>query len=567
MKKQFSLLFACGVIMMTSCQQKVDNGAPLQPTGEALFSHFSYIGDDDYYKQHALPNESSFYNPILPGFYPDPTLISNGQGDYYLACSSFTYFPGVPLFHSRDLVNWEPAGHILDRESQMENMIGQQVSGGIFAPALTYNPKTGTYYMITTNVGAGNFYVKTQNPAGCWSDPIHVPSILGIDPSIFIDDDGKAYIVNNDDAPDNKPEYDGHRTVRMQELDLATDRTVGERKILINKGVRPEDHPRWCEAPHIYKINGYYYLMTAEGGTEAWHSEVIYRSKSVWGPYKPAENNPFLTQRHLDPARENPITCAGHADMVQTEEGAWWAVFLACRPVEDDYENLGRETFMMPVTWNKDGWPNMTGTTEVVPMVVENPAAKRGEKVTFGNFTKEYDFEGEKLCSDWLTLRTSAQGLYSTTKYAGWLSLAENETTISDKQVPSFVARRLQHHKFECQTTMRYHAQQPEDAAGLVLFKDEAHHLFAAVAVADGKQQLQLRQTNGGDTEILAAEALKADEVDLKVSSTGTQFQFAYREKGGDWKNLGEPLPAAMLSTRDAGGFCGTMVGLYCTGK
>ena len=304
-----------------------------------MFDDLTYVGNDSYYAEHPLAGESEFYNPILPGFFSDPAICSNGKGDYYLVTSTFTYFPGVPIFHSRDLVNWRQIGHVLSRESQLVNMVGQHVCGGIFAPGLSYNPKTGTYYMITTNVGAGNFYVKTQDPAGPWSDPIYVHSVRGIDPSIFIDDDGKAYVVNNDDAPNDKPEYPGHRTVRLQELDLATDQMVGERRILINKGCRPEEKPIWCEGPHIYKINGYYYLMTAEGGTGDWHSEVIYRSKSVWGPYEAYKGNPILTQRTLDNNRPDPITCAGHADLVQAQEGDWWAVFLACRPVKDNFEN------------------------------------------------------------------------------------------------------------------------------------------------------------------------------------------------------------------------------------
>ena len=323
----------------------------------AIFDSFTYEGADDYYKDNPLADESSFYNPILPGWYSDPTICTNGEGDYFIATSTFTYFPGVPLFHSRDLVNWKQVGHILSRPSQLQNMGKQHVSGGIFAPDIAYNPANKTYYMITTNVGAGNFFVKTQDPFGEWSDPIMLPEVQGIDPAFFFDEDGKGYIVNNDDAPDGKAEYPGHRTVRVVEFDTAADKCVGERKIVVNKGCRPEEKPIWCEGPHIYKVDGQYYLMTAEGGTSTWHSEVIYRGPSPFGPFTPWEGNPILTQRTLDKSRENPITCAGHADLVQTKEGDWWGVFLACRPVKNDMENLGRETFMMPVKWTEDGWP------------------------------------------------------------------------------------------------------------------------------------------------------------------------------------------------------------------
>jgi alpha-N-arabinofuranosidase len=262
----------------------------------------------------------------LPGWYSDPSICTNGE-DYFLVTSTFTYFPGVPIFHSRDLVNWKQIGHVLDRPSQLVNIQGQHVSGGIFAPAIEYNPHNETYYMITTNVGAGNFFVKTQDPFGEWSDPIMLPDVQGIDPSFFFDEDGKAYIVNND-APEGRPEYDGHRVIKIQEFDVKTDKTIGPRIVLVNKGARPEDKPIWIEGPHMYKINGKYYLMAAEGGTGDWHSEVIFRGDSPMGEFIPWENNPILTQRHLDPMRRNPITCAGHADLIQAKEGDWWAVFL-----------------------------------------------------------------------------------------------------------------------------------------------------------------------------------------------------------------------------------------------
>lgn len=563
--------------LFSACQNSNTDPVPAEPNAEALFDYFHYQGDDDFYKQNPLKSDSAFYNPILPGFNADPTIVSNGKGDYYAATSTFTFFPGVPIFHSRDLVNWTKIGHILDRESQLENMMGQHVSGGIFAPALSYNPKTGTYYMITTNVGAGNFYVKTQDPAGQWSDPIHVPSIQGIDPSIFIDDDGKGYIVNNDDAPDNKPEYDGHRTVRIQELDLEKDECVGERKIIVNKGWRPADKPIWCEAPHIYKINGTYYLMTAEGGTGDWHSEVIYRSKSVWGPYEPFKGNPILTQRTLPADRVNPVTCAGHADLVQTQEGDWWAVFLGVRPVEDNYENLGRETFILPVEWTKDGWPMMTGSTELVNLMPERKGITRGENVTFGNYAANDEFDSDKLSLEWVALRKSPDSIACVSKYPGWLALKKAEEKASGRKQPALLMHRTGHHKYDASVRMRFKAQSNEDAAGIMLFKDENHHILLANVMRDGKQMMELQNIKGNfnpetkkmdvSAEVLDSKALDKQDVELRIVSKGTAFNFFFRTDGKDWIQMGGDVPAAQLSTRYAGGFTGTMIGLYCTGK
>ena len=388
MKKLFFAFTVTAVLQLSSCGISA-------PEGTALFDDFRYEGMDNFYEENPLHGEDMAYNPLLPGWYSDPSVCSNGKGDYFLVTSTFSYYPGVPLFHSRDLLNWKQVGNVLDRPSQLVNLDRQHVSGGIFAPAIEYNPHNGTYYMLTTNVGAGNFLVKTTDPFGEWSDPIMLPQVQGIDPSIFFDDDGRAYIVNNDDAPGGKPEYDGHRTIRIVEYDVQSDRTVGERRIIVDKGARPEDEPVWIEGPHLYKIDGWYYLMCAEGGTEEGHSEVIFRSRSVMGGYEPWEGNPILTQRHLDPGRSNPVTCAGHADLVQAPDGGWWAVFLACRPYIGGYENLGRETFMLPVKWSEDGFPVITEGNGQVPLVVRHPGAVRSRDVTFGNFSVEDGFDAE----------------------------------------------------------------------------------------------------------------------------------------------------------------------------
>lgn len=583
-----SLLLASLIgLAATGC--KSPSSEPQILAGEALFDYFNYEGDDDFYKRNPLPNETSYYNPILPGFYPDPTVVTNGKGDYYLATSTFTYIPGVPLFHSKDLINWEQIGHILDREEQVANCEGHDVSRGIFAPSLSYDPKTETYYMITTNVneGTGNFYVKTKDPAGSWSDPIYLPSIQGIDPSIFIDEDGKAYVVNNDDAPDNKPEYPGHRTVRIQELDLRTDKCVGERKIVINKGWNPAEKPVWCEAPHIYKINGYYYLMTAEGGTSTWHSEVMYRSKSVWGPYAPCPRNPFLTQRTLDPKRPDPVTCAGHADIVKTPEGKWWCVFLACRPVAgEDYENLGREVFLLPLTWDKDGWPVMTGSDKVIDQVVKDGPAKRGDRVTFGNFTRNDNFDTDTLGMQWVSLRKKITDLYSFTP-DHWLSLKESPVIASEKSAPSMLLQRISHHKFTAATSMTYKPENEDDAAGMVLYKDQDNFAFMALTIENGKQVVKLSVVHNEKSSEYPSDSDKSREelkktsnaqtysapvdynyINMRIKSDGKTFTFQYSDASNPekWTTLGEPVPAHKFSTRDTGGFCGTMIGLHCTG-
>ena len=531
---------------------------PAGSPGLAVFERFTYEGRDAAYAAHPLPGADAAYNPILPGWYSDPSICTNGEGDYFLVTSTFSYFPGVPLFHSRDLVNWKQVGHVLDRPSQL-GLDRQRTSGGIYAPDIKYNPKNRTYYMITTNVGTGNFLVKTQDPFGPWSDPILLPQVQGIDPSLLFDDDGRAYIVNNDDAPGGRPEYDGHRTIRIVEYDVENDCTIGERKIIVDKGVDPSRKPIWIEGPHLYKIDGKYYLMCAEGGTEEGHSEVIFRSDSPMGVYKPWHRNPILTQRHLPAGRPDPVTCTGHADLLRTPEGEWWGVFLGCRPTEKGFENLGRETFMLPVRWSEDGFPFFLAGEETVPMVVRHPGTTVGEAPTFGNFKWEDSFDGDKLDLAWMTLRGPADGLYALK--GGALELQCSPARATRFETPALLLRRLQHHAFTASTRMRFTPAR-EEAAGLLLYKDERHQLFLKVCLQDGAPVIALERTG----EFLGGKPLPKgfDTIDLEVSSDdGLTFRFAYAVDGKEMQTFVEGVDASFLSTAVAGGFTGTTIGPY----
>ena len=532
---------------------------PEAPSGVAVFERFTYEGRDAVYAAHPLPGADAAYNPILPGWYSDPSFCTNGEGDYFLVTSTFSYFPGVPIFHSRDLVNWKQIGHVLDRPSQLTGLDRQHTSGGIFAPDIKYNPANRTYYMITTNVGTGSFLVKTQDPFGSWSEPILLPQVQGIDPSLFFDDDGKAYIVNNDGAPGGKAEYDGHCTIRIVEYDVENDCTIGERKIIVNKGVDPSANPVWIEGPHLYKIDGKYFLMCAEGGTEERHSEVIFRSDSPMGPYKPWDRNPILTQRHLAEGRWDAVTCTGHADIIQTPEGEWWGVFLGCRPTSKGFENLGRETFLMPVRWSEDGFPYFLEGDETVPVIIRRPGVTVDANPTFGNFKVEDSFDGDKLGPEWMTLRGPATGLYALK--GGALELKCSPARATGFETPALVLRRLQHHRFNAYTRMRF-TPEGSEAAGLLLYKDERHQYFLKVCLSDGEPAICLEQS--GVTLSCKAIPGKFSTVDLCIASDdGLTFRFGYAVDGRELRTLAANIDASYLSTAVAGGFTGTTVGPY----
>ncbi|WP_242693316.1 glycoside hydrolase family 43 protein [Sabulibacter ruber] len=515
----------------------------------------------------AQQKKPMFQNPILPGFYPDPSICRVGE-DYYLITSTFAYFPGVPIFHSKDLVNWTQIGNILDRPEQL-NLDGHDVSRGIFAPTISY--KNGTFYMVTTLIDkGGNFVVTATNPAGPWSNPYWLPNVNGIDPSLFHDEDGKTYVIYNSDAPDNKPLYDGHRTIRMYELDLNTMKTVGPQHLLVNGGVDLSKKPVWIEGPHIYKVNGYYYLMAAEGGTSVNHSEVILRSKSVAGPYVPYEKNPILTQRHLPANRTNPVSATGHADLVQTQKGEWWAVFLATRPYDGpgDHYNIGRETFLAPVTW-KEGWPIINPNHEEVQYAYPVPNLPAQKKPAFplsGNFTYREEFTGNTLPMYWLQLRTPRTLWYSLSQPAGKLTLNVRPESFSQKVNVSYVARRQQHVRGSASTILEFVPQKENEFAGLVAFQNSGHYYALGKTLKGDAPVVRLLKA---DNSVLAEKALTTAEskqpLYLKVEFNGADYSFYYGTKKGNWQLLQDKVDGKYLSTRVAGGFVGVTLGIYAT--
>lgn len=542
------------------------------------FDWFQYEGHDPVYETvRAGPGE--YLNPILAGFHPDPSIVRVGE-DYYLVTSSFSFWPGVPIYHSRDLVRWTQIGYVLDRPSQLD-LDSAGVSRGIFAPTLRWHD--GLFYMITTLVDrGGNFIVTATDPAGPWSDPVWLPEVDGIDPSLFFDDDGRAWVINNGPPPET-PRYDGHRAIWIQELDLATLRMVGPRTVLVNGGVDLSTRPIWIEAPHIFKVDGRYLLIAAEGGTAEWHSEVVFGSDSVTGPYVPGPVNPILTQRHLDPSRPFPITSTGHADLVETPAGDWWGVFLGVRPYAGDDFNTGRETFLLPVTW-ADGWPTFPGGTDPLPYVRKAPALSAGPEPPVplsGNFTYRDAFDGPSLPLHWATLRTPREDpwleLTAPAQFlgrpmplgsSGRLTLRARPVPLDGFARPSFVARRQQHAFASASTSLRYAPRERGDQAGLVAFQNGSYYLLS-VALGDGGPEVRLerhvREGPGGTTEVLASAPAPSSGGDyrLRIDARGALYDFWYGGDGDGWTLLAGDQDGTVLSTKKAGGFVGTWLGLY----
>ena len=517
---------------------------------DATFTYFTYSGHDAR-SNEPVAAATELPNPILSGFYPDPAICRKGD-TYYLVNSSFSFFPGVPIFESKDLTHWQQIGHVLDRPSQLQ-LAGQRVSGGIYAPAISYNERNETFYMITTNVGkGGNFYVKTKDPHQGWSDPFYLPKVDGIDPSFLFDKDGKAYIVHN--APVyGQADYDGQRAIRLLEFSVEGDSIIGEPLEIVRGGTHVQPNPIWIEGPHLYHIGKYYYLMCAEGGTAEGHSEVIFRAKKPQGPWEECPQNPILTQRDLPEERAAKVTCTGHADLIQTTKGDWWAVFLGCRPYEANMYNTGRETFLLPVTWH-NGWPTILEKDKAVPT-----AAK--------NFTYTDRFDSLALHPRWLFLRNPPANAY-TLSSAG-LTLHPSTGSVHTTKPLSALFCRQQHTTFEAETALTFTATSARQLAGLVLFQNEQHNFVFGKTLLGGRPALVLKRTEKEATALIGSCFLPSDApVRLKVEGDGRYYSFYYAQGTSDaWHAIAIGVDGANLSTARSGGFIGTVIGLYVTKK
>jgi len=538
--------------------------APVAAQGAAApvarFDYVAYSGTPDAESSALKPGE--FANPVLPGFQPDPSIVRVGD-DFYLVNSTFSWFPGLPIYHSRDLVHWRQIGNAIDRPGQLT--IGKVgVTRGLFAPAISHHGDR--FYIVNTCIDCGgNFIITADDPAGPWSDP-HWLEFGGIDPSLFVDDDGRAWIAYND-APPGEPEYDGHRALWIQQIDLAAMKMAATRTLLVDKGVVAADKPVWAEGPHIYKVGRFYYLTAAEGGTADRHSQTIYRAETVTGPYVAGPHNPILTQRDLPEGRPWPVQATGHADFVQIADGSWWAVFLATRPYAGQQTNLGRETFLLPVTW-KAGWPKI-----LPPGVAVTPTARRPALPVFaGDGLDDWrdEFDDSRLALDWMTLRTPrGRNWWSLSDQRGALHLTARPVAAGSLDQPSFVGKRLRHHDAVIETSVAFAPQAVGDRAGLLALTDENHFLFLGrERLADG-DAIVVRRRAGADeaadgvvTSRVALDDKTPGAIDLQVRIKRDKADLRWRVHGAaDWQQLATGVDASILATVGAGLFTGAVIG------
>lgn len=499
-------------------------------------------------------------NPIMPGFYPDPSICAVGE-DYYLCNSTFAYFPGLSLMHSKDLAHWEQIGNVMDRHSQLP-LEGADHSQGLFAPTIRYN--NGTFYVICTNVThGGNYIVTAQNPEGPWSEPHYLTDADGIDPSLFFDDDGKCYYIGTHPNPEG-PKYNGDWYIYICEVDLENWKLKGEKKNVWNGALKG---CIWPEGPHIYKANGYYYIMHAEGGTGPEHSVMIARSKDIWGPYTGNPKNPILTHRHL--GNDYPIKYVGHGDIIQTPAGEWFMTMLAVRPI-NRFTTMGRETFLAKFIWEED-WPVVNPgvgmLTDTVDIDLEpwNPTEdttsytyRTGNKTTIPGTDKDYIFGNISMLGDeFLFLRNYPDDMFKLQD--GGLLIKAGMEDIKAVGSPSFVAIRQQHHHFTSTVRVEVGNLKNNETAGLVLLQNNLYNL--RVEVRNGEAAMVLCQK--GADEIVGSASLTEvssnNEVVLEIIVDGLTTKGVAGEKV-----LGE-ASVSNLSTEVAGGFVGCCIGMYAS--
>lgn len=506
---------------------------------------------------------ASFSNPIVAGFAPDPSIV-RVDDDFYLINSTFEYFPGIPIYHSRDLVNWDLISYALNDPAQIElNRI--KSSDGIHASTIRFHD--GTFYVITTNNVDGNmvnFIVTATDPHGPWSAPHILEGAPGIDPSLFFDDDGRAWYVGNHIPLD--PKFPGQAEIWLQEVDIDAMKLIGKRHYLWRGccgGV-------WAEGPHIYKKDGYYYLMISEGGTAYEHALAVAISKDIAGPYQSNPRNPVLSHRQL--SYDFPITGVGHADLVELKDGRWYAVALGWRLVDGVHGILGRETFLLPVVWETEpyAWKENKLTFPVF-----SPATGKVElqyPLPFGGDTQQSrgafadEFDGASLDLQWNFRRAPGKRFYHLDDKPGSLRLDLQAGAIGEREQYSFVGIRQRHFEFEAVTRMEF-APVGQEESGLIAIQNDRSAIAMTMTGGSDSNELRLTQFLQGESKQLATVPYDHDSVLLKVSGDYLSYRFQYSADGKMWNTLGQDVDGTALSPAaiDGYNYTGVFIGLYAT--
>ncbi|GAA3933700.1 glycoside hydrolase family 43 protein [Microbacterium soli] len=469
--------------------------------------------------------------PFLPGFHPDPSICRVGD-TFYVVTSTFAYHPGLPIHRSRDLREWELIGHVLEGDA-WPDMSDLDLSDGAWAP--TIREHDGVFYVVFALArgrrGSVTYVCTTTDPGGSWSIA-PIPDADGIDPSLFFDEDGRAWFTAARDA--TAPGATGPAEIWMREFDIDGLRLAGPTHILWHGALTGQ----WLEAPHIYRRATGYYLIGAEGGTERNHAVTGARASSITGPYRTDPRSPLLTHRHLRP--DAPLQNVGHADLVTDADGAAWAVVLGVRPT-DGHHTLGRESFLVPVEWTTDG-----------------PVFAHGS----GVLTASHPAVVGPHADDWLSIRGPVDAVVD----GAHVEIAPDPRGFADAGTPAFLGRRQDGHVFAFGVTVDPTAA-PDVDTGIVAFQNPEHHVAVRLTGSASARMLEIAQRSAGVERVLAAEPVGGDGREpLRLVIEGDEAGYRFgRMREGRFIELAQ-VPASALSTETAGGFVGVVLGLFARG-
>ncbi|OHB51679.1 MAG: beta-xylosidase [Planctomycetes bacterium GWF2_42_9] len=500
-------------------------------------------------------------NPILRGFNPDPSIVLVND-DYYIATSTFEWFPGVAIHHSKDLVNWELACYALNSTKYID-LRGNPTSGGVWAPCLTYSD--GLFYLVYSDVKhfAGpykdvhNYLITAKDINGPWSEPVYLNS-SGFDPSMFHDDDGKKWLLNMlwDFRYERSDVFAG---IIIQQYDPNTKKLIGPITNIFkgsSLGV--------TEGPHIYKLNGYYYLMTAEGGTGQGHAVTLARSKNLLGPYEIQPDNPVLTARNTP---DSPLTRAGHASLVQTQTDQWYMVHLCGRPIKKDGKDrcvMGRETAIQKVKWSDDGWLHLENNTNLPQVIVPAPDLPLHP---FAAEPARENFDSKILNKHFSTLRVPPdESWLSLAQRPGWLRIYGRES-LGSKHRQSMVARRITSLNSTAETYVEFEPKTFQQAAGLICIYDTQNYYYIKVTNYDNVGKCVTVCTSINDEyKELSSQVFPLTEKGcfLKAEIDYDKLYLSYSFNGKQWNRINETFDITTLSDEacNEGSFTGAFVGI-----
>lgn len=515
-------------------------------------------------------NAQTFKNPILAGGYPDPSICRVGN-EFIMVNSSFEYFPALPIHKSKDLVNWELAGHGLNRLEQVSgqiNLIDVQSNGGIHAPTIRFH--NGKYHIITTNVyydeikqraTATNFIITSSKPEGPWSNPIIIKGAPGIDPDIFFDDDGRVWYTGNHQPLD--PTFNGETEIWMQELDPNSFQLIGQRFFVW----RGACGGVWAEGPHIYKKDGNYYLLIAEGGTSFNHSIMVAVSDTISGPYVSNERNPIFSSRHL--SYDNWVHSTGHGDLVELEDGRWYVMMLGVRGDVKRKSNMGRETFIAPVSWEiepydwkerKIVWPVIAPQTGKIlknnPMIFSETTPNK-ETYFVDNFNDT------NLGLAWNRRRAPMQKMIDLASNPGSLRLYTNHNKLQERKRANFTGIKQTESDFSFETKMTFSRTSDSDEAGIAIVQKDNNFLSLTLKQSSDDIALELKLMNEIQTSIASKKIdyNSKQPIQLKVESFNNKYHFYYALENQKFQLLAEAAANHLLSH----GYTGAHIGLYAT--